>query len=126
MFWDAELVVPIVGKIFLSYNQTMSKINKDQIEKIANLARIELSEKEKELYSQQLSGILGFVEKLSEVDTDGVAETSQVTGLENVYREDLADERTQVDKNKMKNREKLLANAPSQQNNFIKTKAILE
>lgn len=104
----------------------MSKLTKDQVEKIANLARIELSEKEKELYSEQLSEILGFVEKLNGIDTEGVAKTSQVTGLENVYREDVADERTQVDKDKMKNRKKLLANAPAQKDGYIKVKQILE
>ena len=42
----------------------------------------------KEKYSEQLSGILSYVEQLSEVNTDGVEPTAQVTGLENVFRED--------------------------------------
>ena len=104
----------------------MSKFNKRDIEQIARLARIELSPKEKELYSEQLSGILKFVEKLDQADTKGVEETSQVTGLENVYRDDVADEKTQVDKDKKNNREKLLINAPAQKDGYIKVKQILE
>lgn len=104
----------------------MKSLSKKEIEKISQLARIELSDKEKQLYSAQLSEILRFVEKLGEVDTDGVTETSQVTGLENVYRNDVADLRTQVDKDPIKNREKLLANAPAQKNGYIKVKQILE
>ena len=104
----------------------MSKISKVDVEKIASLARIEISEKEKSKYSEELSEILDYVEILKKVDTDKIAETSQVTGLENVYREDTADEVTQVDKNKDKNREKILKNAPAQKDGYIKTKAVLE
>lgn len=104
----------------------MAELSKKQVEDIARLARIELTEKEKKLYSEQLSGILKFVEKLEEIDTDGVNETSQVTGLENVFREDIANERSQVDKDKRINREKLLANAPAQKDGYIKVKQILE
>ena len=104
----------------------MSKITKDEVTKIAKLARIELSEKEKEKFSGQLSEILNYVEQLNQTDTSQVSETSQVTGLEHVYREDKASELTQVDKDKNKNREKLLKNAPAQKDGYIKVKAVLE
>lgn len=104
----------------------MNKLSKSEVEKIAQLARINLSDKEKELYSDQLSEILKFVEKLEEVDTKDVAETSQVTGLENIYRDDVANEKIHIDKDDKINREKLLANAPAQQNGYIKVKQILE
>jgi len=104
----------------------MSKITKDEVTKIAKLARIELTDKEKEKFSGQLSEILNYVEQLNQTDTSKVSETSQVTGLTNVYREDVASELTQVDKDKNKNREKLLNNAPDQQNDYIKVKAVLE
>ena len=82
--------------------------------------------KEKEKFSGQLSEILNYVEQLNQTDTSEVSETSQVTGLENVYREDKASELTQVDKDKNKNREKLLKNAPAQKDGYIKVKAVLE
>jgi len=104
----------------------MPKISIDEVEKIAALARIEITDKEKTKYSREISEILGYVEKLNKVDTENIAETSQVTGLENVYREDIASEATQVDKDKNKNREKLLKNSPAQKDGYIKVKAVLE
>lgn len=52
------------------------------------MARLRLTEAEKEKYSGQLSGILDYVEKLSQVDTSQIEPTSQVTGLVNITRED--------------------------------------
>lgn len=64
------------------------KLSKSEVEHIAQLARLRLSDEEKDKYSQQLSGILDYVEKLSTVDTANVKETSQVTGLTNISRDD--------------------------------------
>lgn len=66
------------------------KLNREEILHIANLARLELSEAEMEKYGEQLSGVLSYVEQLSEVDTDAVEPTAQVTGLQDVFREDVA------------------------------------
>jgi aspartyl-tRNA(Asn)/glutamyl-tRNA(Gln) amidotransferase subunit C len=104
----------------------MTKLTKSEIDHIAKLSRIELNDKEKENYSAELTEILGFVEKLNKVDTKNVTETSQVTGLANVYREDIAKEITQVNKNKNVNRKELLKNAPSEKDGYIKVKAVLE
>lgn len=104
----------------------MLKITKIEVEKISNLARIKISKKEKEKYSRELSDILGYVEKLNGVKTDDIKETSQVTGLTNVYRGDIATELSHVDKNKEINSEKLFKNAPSQKDGYIKVKAMLE
>lgn len=64
------------------------KLSVKEVEHIAKLARLRLSEAEKEKYSGQLSGILEYVEKLNAIDTANVEPTSQVTGLTNVMRED--------------------------------------
>ncbi len=64
------------------------KLKKSEIEHIANLARLELSTEELDLYGNQLSGVLDYIDQLKEVDTSGVEPTAQVTGLENVLRED--------------------------------------
>ncbi len=60
----------------------------DQVRHIAKLAKIKLTDEDVERLAPQLSGILDYFEVLQEVDTEGVAETSQVTGLESVTRPD--------------------------------------
>ncbi len=61
------------------------KINIPHVAKLANLT---ISKQEEEKFEKQISSILSYVEKLNELDTTGVEETSQVTGLENISRED--------------------------------------
>jgi aspartyl-tRNA(Asn)/glutamyl-tRNA(Gln) amidotransferase subunit C len=61
----------------------------DQIHKLAALARLKLTEEEGLRYVDELSAILGYVEQLSEVDTEGLLPTAQVTGLVNVVRQDV-------------------------------------
>ena len=102
----------------------MAKLSIKEVEHIAKLARIHLTEKEK--YSKELSSILGYVEKLQRVNTDNIEETSQVTGLRNVYRQDQATDIWKVDKDHQKNREKLLSNAPNKKSDYIKVKQVLE
>lgn len=65
------------------------KLTKEQVQKIANLAKLKLSDEEVEKYTDQLTNILTWVEVLKEVDTSGVKETNQVTGLTNIVRPDL-------------------------------------
>jgi aspartyl-tRNA(Asn)/glutamyl-tRNA(Gln) amidotransferase subunit C len=60
-----------------------------EVKKIAILARLSLSEEETQSYADQLTAIFGYVEMLNEVDTEGVEETCQVTGLQDVVREDV-------------------------------------
>lgn len=62
-------------------------LTKDEVLHVAKLAKLHLSEAEVEQYQKDLSGILDWVGVLSEVNTEGVEETSQVTGLENAWRE---------------------------------------
>lgn len=65
------------------------KLTKEQVQKIAQLARLELTDEEMEKYAGQLTDILNYVDMLQELDTSSVRETSQVTGLSNVSREDV-------------------------------------
>lgn len=104
----------------------MAKLSIKEVEHIAKLARIHLSDKEKQKYSKELSSILGYVEKLQKVNTDNVEETSQVTGLTNVYSEDKTMDDWKVDKDIKKNREKLLSNAPARKDDYIKVRQVLE
>jgi len=64
-------------------------LTKADIEHLANLAHIDLTDGEKDLYSRQLRAVLEYMEILNEVDTEGVLPTAQVTGLEDVYRDDI-------------------------------------
>lgn len=71
----------------LSVSMTLQK---EDIDHIASLARLRLSEKEKIMYADQLSVVLDYIGVLNEVDTEMVEETTQVTGLADVFREDRA------------------------------------
>jgi aspartyl-tRNA(Asn)/glutamyl-tRNA(Gln) amidotransferase subunit C len=66
----------------------MTQLTPEQVRHIAKLARLRLSAAEEEKFSKELSGILQYVEKLSEVNTDNVEPTAQVTGLTNRFRAD--------------------------------------
>jgi aspartyl-tRNA(Asn)/glutamyl-tRNA(Gln) amidotransferase subunit C len=63
-------------------------IDRDQVLHVARLARLRLSDEEVERMSGELSGILDHVERISELDLDGVDPTSHVIALENVLRPD--------------------------------------
>lgn len=89
-----------------------------EIEKIAELARLELSENEKQQYAEQLSVILDYIEMLNEVDTEGVPETVQVTGLEDVFRDDVV---VSTDNEKLR---KLIKAFPEKTGNLLKVKAV--
>lgn len=66
----------------------MADLSRDDVLKLARLARLTLTDEEVEQYRTQLSEILKYVEQLRSVDVDGLEPTSQVTGLKNVTRED--------------------------------------
>jgi len=92
-------------------------LTKEEVIKIAKLARIELTEKEVEKFQKELSTVLAYVDELKQVNTEGLEEVSQVTGLVNVQREDKAEGAD--------NREEILSQAPEIKDGFYKVKAIL-
>jgi aspartyl-tRNA(Asn)/glutamyl-tRNA(Gln) amidotransferase subunit C len=63
-------------------------IDRDQVLHVARLARLRLSEAEIERMARELSGVLGHIEKISELNLAGVEPTSHVVELENVLRAD--------------------------------------
>jgi aspartyl-tRNA(Asn)/glutamyl-tRNA(Gln) amidotransferase subunit C len=63
-------------------------IDRDQVLHVARLARLELTEAELEKMADELSGILDHVERMNELDLDGVEPTTHVVQLENVLRDD--------------------------------------
>jgi aspartyl-tRNA(Asn)/glutamyl-tRNA(Gln) amidotransferase subunit C len=92
-------------------------LRQEEVVKIAKLARIELSPKEVEKFQRELSTVLDYVEELKQVNTEGVEEVSQVTGLINVQRED----KVKV----IEDREAIFKNAPDMKDGYYKVKAIL-
>ena len=94
------------------------KISKQEVEHVAKLARLELSEPEKEKLTDQLSNILTYVEKLNELDTKGVAPTSHVLDINNVMRDDVAALSLTQDQ--------ALANAPEKAAGHFKVPKIIE
>lgn len=66
----------------------MADLTRDDVLKLAQLARLKLSEDEIAEYPKELSAILKYVEQLDDIDVDGLEPTSQVTGLTNVTRND--------------------------------------
>jgi aspartyl-tRNA(Asn)/glutamyl-tRNA(Gln) amidotransferase subunit C len=94
------------------------RIGKADVEKVAKLARLEVSETEKDAFSRQLSDILTYIEQLSPVDTAGIEPTATVLEQANVFREDKARPSLSL--------EKVLANAPAQAEGFFEVPKILK
>ena len=95
-------------------------ISKKEVQHMANLVRLKLTDKEIKKYQKQLGEILDYVGQLKKVNTDNVAPCTGGTDLQNIFREDSAqriDERL---------REKLLNNAPLRKGDFIKTRPPLK
>ncbi len=63
-------------------------ISKEEVEYVARLARLRLSEEEKERFTHQLDQILEYIQQLNQLDTENVLPTSHVLALKNVWRED--------------------------------------
>ena len=66
--------------------------SKKTIQHIANLIKLEVDEKTSETFSSQVSEILSYVNVLKELDTKDVIPTNQVTGLKNIFRDDVVEE----------------------------------
>ena len=95
-------------------------ITKEEVEQVARLARLSLTDDEKERFTAQLDSILGYIEKLNELKTDGIEPTSHVLPLSNVWREDVME--TSI----IGTPEEILANAPDREGPFFKVKKVIE
>lgn len=95
----------------------MAKLSKEDVLKLARLARLHLTDDEVVQFQEEISAILGYVEQLQSVEVDGIEPTYQVTGLNNVMRPD--EERLYATK------EKLLKNVPAKKGDYIKVRRML-
>lgn len=93
-------------------------IDRETVENVAKLARLGLSEEEVEVLRDQLSVILENIAILQKVDVSGVSPTAHASRLSNIMRPDVAEPSYPP--------EVLLANAPAQEDNCLKVRAVLE
>lgn len=94
------------------------EITKQEVEKVAKLARLDISDAEKEVFAKQLSQILTHVETLRQFDTKGIVPTATVLGQVNVFRDDTIRPSLPV--------EKALANAPEREADGFSVPRIIE
>jgi len=94
------------------------KITYELVDYIANLGRIELSEKDRDLFRKQLESILDYIDKLNELDTTGVEAMIHTLSLSNVFRADKVKPSLPC--------EAALANAPERTEDSYKVPAVIE
>jgi len=92
-------------------------IDREEVRKVANLARLELTSEEEEQFTSQLNGILDYFEQLSELDTSDVEPTTRAIDVSNVMRSD--------DLQPFANKESILQGAPDRDGEFFKVPKIM-
>ena len=97
----------------------MTKLTKKDTLHVSKLAKLDLTEKEVEKFTTQLSNVLGHISELSKVDTDGIEPTAQTTGLTNVLRND------EIDVTNCLTQDEALSGTENTDNGFITTKVII-
>jgi glutamyl-tRNA(Gln) and/or aspartyl-tRNA(Asn) amidotransferase, C subunit len=95
-------------------------LSKEETQHIAKLARLGLSEEEIVKYQKDLSDILGYIDKLKEVDIEGVAPFTHSIEVSNVLRPDAKTERTKEEL------EKLRSQMPQTKDGYLKVRSIFE
>ncbi|MBK17087.1 MAG: Asp-tRNA(Asn)/Glu-tRNA(Gln) amidotransferase GatCAB subunit C [Prochlorococcus sp. SP3034] len=96
----------------------MKRISKEQVKKVAELARIELNNEETEHHAEQLEKILDYINQLEKINTDNVPCTMRAIEVINVLRQDL--------NQKFEESECIMDLAPSRENNFFKVPKIIK
>ena len=97
--------------------QKMTKITKEDVKKVANLARLELNEDEINNQAAQLEKILEYIKQLEKIDTDNVPCTTRAIEVTNVFRKD--------EKKKSDYTEELLELGPSREDKYFKVPKII-
>ena len=95
----------------------MTTISTSDIQHLASLSSLALTDDEVDGLRQDLENIIGYIEQLGKLDTAGVEPTYQVTGLENVWRDDEVQSGI--------SRDELLNLAPEKQNHQVKVPQVL-
>ncbi len=92
-------------------------IDREQVHKVAHLARLELTPTEEEQLTTELGSILEYVEQLKELDTEAVQPTTRAIDVSNITRPDALEP--------YENRDEILASAPEQDGEFFRVPKIL-
>lgn len=92
-------------------------INREQVHKVANLARLEMTVEEEDQIATQMNSILEYFEQLSELDTTDVQPTTRAIDVSNVTRPDILQPYT--------DRDAILKEAPDQDGDFFKVPKIM-
>jgi aspartyl-tRNA(Asn)/glutamyl-tRNA(Gln) amidotransferase subunit C len=93
------------------------KITKEEVLHVAHLARLDLDDASIERFAGQIDEILGYIDKLNQIDTQGIPPTSHAIFLTNAFRDDEPGEHLE--------RERALANAPDQEDgSFVVPKVV--
>ena len=108
----------MVTEDFAFLCQSIMDISIKQIEQVASLSRILLTDDEKDIFREQLTDILGYIGKLNELNTDDVEPMAYSTSVQNVFREDKLESSI--------SRQEILELSPSSTNGFFKVPKILE
>jgi len=98
----------------------MPRLTKEEVEHVAYLARLSLTEEEKEMFTEQLNRILEAFAELQELPTDDVEPLSHIIPLENVFAEDEGEDWQSLPV------EEALANAPEREDNYFVVPRIIE
>lgn len=93
-------------------------LSKDEVRHVAMLARLGLEPREEEFYAEQLSGILGHIDRLQQLDTEAIPPTAQVVEVTNELRED--------EPGACLTQEQALTNAPATFEGYFRVPAIQE
>ncbi len=94
------------------------KITVEEVAHVAQLARLEITEEEMRLYTDQLNAILEYAARLDSLDTSGIQPTAHVLPLKNVFREDIKKTCLPLDE--------VLANAPRAEGGMFRVPPVLE
>ncbi len=94
------------------------KITREQVQHVARLARLSLSDDEVAMFTGQMADILAYVEKLNELNTDGIVPTSHAVPMENAFRDDVVRPPIGADA--------ALANAPDRIDDFFRVPKVIE
>ena len=96
----------------------MTKITKDEVKKVSQLARLELNEDEISKHAEQLEKILGYIKQLEKIDTENVPTTTRAIEVTNAFRKDERKDYLDSDD--------LLDLAPSREDKFFKVPKIIK
>ncbi len=120
-----SLLTPVKTRLIASLTPVQTRliaslknmIDQEQVHKVANLARLELTPEEEEQFTTQLGNILDYIEQLNELDVSNVPPTTRAIDVSNITRKD--------ELQPYPDRESILNSAPEQEGEFFKVPKIL-